>query len=934
MGETTAVRFGVLGPLEVLAGERDIAIPAGQMRTLLAALLVAAGRPVQADELAERLWPGRMPVSARGAVQTYIARLRVLLGHELIRTTPDGGYLVTADPEHVDLWRFRDLLDTARRSESAESELAALRAALGLWRSRPFLGVDSAWLDHQVIPALVEERFAAVERRIDLELDRADPGPVIPELRSLIANEPTRESLWLRLIEALHQSGRRVEALDAYQKVRSVLADEFGIDPGEPLQRVHRAILTDGVAPAGPPHPAGSIRQLPHDIAGFRGRPELDLLNRLVPVAESGGGNPTTIVAIDGAPGIGKTTLAVHWSHRMAPVYPDLQLYLNLRGFGPGGPVSPSAAAEALLRCLGVQNASIPAGIDERAALLRGVVAGRRTLLLLDDARDAEQVRPLLPGGDSLVVVTSRNQLRGLSIRDGAWRVTLDRLPADDALAMLAAVIGADRVAAEPEPAARVVELCDRLPLALSIVAERASRAGRLGDVVRALLDEKARLDVFGAGAADPHTDLRAALSWSYRALDADAAAMFRQLGLHPSNDIGIEAASALAGLPPRTARRTLDRLADAHLVHQRREGRFELHDLIRRYAAECAEQDDPAADREATLRRMLDWYLSGAVDADSVLSPHRCRDFLAPCRTSISIRRFGAAAEAIGWFEREFENLRAVIEWATGNGWARYAWRTAMASTTFFDASIPWHDGIAFYEAALRAAEAAGETVGEAFVLNSLGCIHLDSADGRQAAKRFQESLVRFRRVGHLRGEAMVLGNHGRTQAIMGNFARAERDVMRALHKYSVLGSRHGIAQNLDNLAASFAGAGNHRHAISAYLRADAIARELADTHMSAVIRHQVGNAYLALGEIRHAITAFRTAIAGFRELGIRRWEAFVLVDLGKAVRAAGHPCVAREILAAALRTLTRIADPRCAEIAAIIDDVGGYPSSAANGM
>jgi hypothetical protein len=254
-------------------------------------------------------------------------------------------------------------------------------------------------------------------------------------------------------------------------------------------------------------------------------------------------------------------------------------------------------------------------------------------LLLLDDARDSDQVRPLLPDGDSLVIVTSRRELRSLSIRDGARQVTLGRLPARDGLAMLATGVGAGVVTAEAGAARRLVDLCDGLPLALAIVAERAARADRLGEVVAALEDEKTRLDAFDAGEGDPHTDLRLTLSWSYRALDPAAAGMFRRLGLHPCNDIGLGAAAALAGLPAVQAARTLDRLAAAHLVRPRPDGRYELHDLIRRYAAECAERDEPAGERTAATRRMLDWYLSAVANADSALGPGGPRQRLGRAR-------------------------------------------------------------------------------------------------------------------------------------------------------------------------------------------------------------------------------------------------------------------------------------------------------------
>jgi DNA-binding SARP family transcriptional activator len=923
MGDVSELRFRVLGPLAVVAGERAVEVPAGQMRTLMASLLLEEGVPVPVDALAERLWPDRMPAHARAVVHTYVGRLRRLLGHEVVQTTRGGGYLLVADTEHVDLWWFRELLDRSRTAESAETELALLEEALRLWRGRPFADIRSAWFDREAVPRFTEEWLEAVERRIDLRMRGGNLGEVIAELRRLVAEEPTRESLWARLIEALYRSGRRVEALEAYQQVRTLLTGEYGIDPGAALQQLHQMILRDdmnGAAVPGLPRvPASGVHQLPHDIAGFCDRAELAHLNQLASAARDGERGLTRIVAIDGGPGVGKTTLAVHWAHQMAAAYPDVHLYLNLRGYGPAEPLTPAEATGTLLRVLGVGNDAIPGDDEERSALLRGVLAGRRVLLLLDDARDADQVRPLLPGGDSLVIVTSRRQLRGLVIRDGAHQVTVGRLPAREGLAVLAAAVGAERVAAESEVAARLVELCDGLPLALAIVAERASRTNRLRDLVEALEGEKTRLDAFGAGEADPHTDLRVTLSWSYRALDPDAAVMFRRLGLHPSSTVGVEAAAELAGVPVREAARTLDRLVAAHLVQQPQPDRYEMHDLIRRYAAECAHQDEPGDERVAALHRMMNWYLGAAVNADAILVPHRIRDFVAPYIPAVTAR-FDSVQAAFAWFAREYDCLRIVVSWGAVNGWSRHAWRIAIAAATFFDAKIPWREGLEFYETALRAAERTGDRIGEAFVLNSLGYIHSDREDWTTAASCFRQSLDRFREAGHPRGEAMVLGNQALAAAHFGDHAAAQEHAARALELYRRLELPRGIAANLDNLGVALASAGEHRQAIDCYLRADALARHQGDMHNRARIQHRLGTAYAAIGDVREAVHAYRQAINGHRASGMRRWEAFTLIDLATTLRQAGHPTTGDAALQVALDILTELVDPRAREVEATL--------------
>jgi DNA-binding SARP family transcriptional activator/tetratricopeptide (TPR) repeat protein len=923
------IRFQVLGPWEVTDAGVPVVIPAGRMRVLLASLMVSVGRSVPTDTLAEQVWPERMPARVRATVHTYVARLRRLLGHEVIQTAP-GGYQLAVPPDRIDLWAFRELLREAGAAGSPEEELCLLRQALTLWRGRPFASMESTWLDREVVPRLGDEWFSATERRIDLEMREDNPGNLIAELRDLVRAYPTRESLWLRLIDALHRCGRRAEALDAYQEVRGVLTDELGIEPGDALQQTHRGVLLDGATPS-PVEPAPesvATRQLPHDIANFSCRAELAQLHRLMTMIAGNERRVTHIVAIDGAPGIGKTTLAVHWAHLVARAYPDLQLYLNLRGYGPREPMTPSVAAETLLRGLGVHSDMIPPGADERTALLRSTLAGRRVLLLLDNARDAEQVRPLVPAADSLVVVTSRNQLRGLSIKDGAHRVTLGPLPPHEALALLAAAFGPARLAAERDAATRLVELCDGLPLALAIVAERAQRAGGLTEVVQALMDERIRLDVFGDGEGDPHTDLWVALTWSYRALGPDAAAMFRRLGLHPADDVSPEAAAALAGVPLRRAKHALDQLAAAHLLQQRRPYRYELHDLVRWYAREQAERDETPQERRRAERRVVDWYLHAAVAADSAMHPHRRRDYLPPYQAEVEPPEFADAAAGMAWFEREYDNLRSVIRWADASGFSGHAWRTVTSMTTFFERRIPWQDAVEFHEWALGAASAAGERTGEAFVLNGLGYMCALKGDLDTAIRHFRGALDRFRSSGHVRGEAMLWGNLSTMYGERGDHQTARRYASRALEMCESLGYERGCAFNLDNLGVALYAAGRYDAAIECHLEAGEINSKLGETNSEAMNRHHLGRAYAAQGQPRPALRAFRAAIAMYRGLTNRRFEALVMVDVGATLHEAGHGGLARSFWESALATLKEYDDPAAQRVHKAI---GGLHTAAA---
>ncbi|OLF14985.1 AfsR/SARP family transcriptional regulator [Actinophytocola xanthii] len=909
--------IALLGPWEFRASTGEVTIPAGRLRVLLASLVLSANQTVSVDVLAEQVWPERPPMRARGSMHTYVGRLRKLLGPGVIHTRPGGGYQLTIAPDRVDVHRFRSLLTRAAQAPSPAEELASLNAALELWRGTPFADLYSTWLDRDVAPRLVEEWLAATGRRLELELDvGCPPERLIAELRELTDQYPAQEALWALLVAALHRAGRRAEALEAYRRVRVVLREELGIEPGEALARLHREVLLDGhtapgkEAPVVPTCSAGP-RQLPHDITRFTGRDEeLAGLDSLLPDESA---QAPTIISLDGPAGVGKTALAVHWAHRRAHRYPDAQLYLNLRGYGPGDPVTPEAATETMLRALGVASELIPGDLDERSALLRSTLSGHRALILLDNARDADQVRPLLPGVGGLVVVTSRNQLRGLSIQDGAHRVTVRRLPGADSVRLLAAAVGPDRVDEDPTAASVVVKQCDHLPLALVIVAERAQRAGSLAEVVAALEDEQARLDTLDAG---EDNSLRAALAWSYRALGPGAAAMFRRLGLHPANDIGLDAAATLADVPVATAQAALDHLVAAHLVEQRQHRRYELHDLVRLYAAEIAEQEC-RTDRDTTIRRVLDWYLYAATNADRALNPHRRREFLEPYGPpERQVPEFAERSASTRWFEREFDCLRSVACWAARNGLAGYAWRIAITMTTFFDYRIPWPDGVQFYGAHHAAARASGERKGEGYTLNSLGCIHFDQGSAELSRTYFQRAHAVFEEVGHRFGQAMTTGNLSMVHGQLGQTELARQYAAETLRLYEDLDYRRGPAMALDNLGMAHAAAGEYERAVECFQRAVDLLRDLDDPQTEAFTLLNLGKAYARLADHPRAVRAFRQSIVLHRTLGNARWEATVLADLGEVLVDAGHPEHARVVLGAALATLTEFGDPRAEQV------------------
>ncbi|WP_158088868.1 AfsR/SARP family transcriptional regulator [Thermoactinospora rubra] len=590
-GGTGDLRIALLGPFEVRRGAVPIELGSNRLRALLAVLAMSAGETVSIEQLAVALWAEDLPANQRRSIQTYVARLRPELGPDAIRTTP-AGYRLEVDPEQVDALRFRRLVGEAAPARGIAEERRLLDEALALWRGDPFDGVDSDHLHGPKASRLVELRLSAVERWIDLSLAEGRHGEIVAEVRELAARHPLRESLWGRLLLTLDRCGRQAEALAMYEQLRSRLAEELGTDPAPELQCIHAALLDGGAWQAEPVVP----RQLPPAVADFTGRRDvLKEMDRLL-------GEGTRICVVTGTAGVGKTSLAVHWAHRAAERFPDGQLYIDLQGFGSSGaPLRPQDALSILLQAMGVARHRIPDDPEAAAMLYRTMLAGKRTLVILDNARDADQVRRLLPGGAGCAaVVTSRRGLSSLVTREGAMLVTLGVLTRAEARDLLARRLGRERTETEAQATDEIVDLCARLPLALVIAAGRAAAnpgcpLSALAAILRGVRD-----DVGVLASRDSLTDMRSVLSHSYEALCADAARLFRLLATHPGPDISRTAAAALTGVAPTRADRLLDALLDAHLVAEIAPGRVAFcHDLLRTYA-----RDLTRAGRRATARR------------------------------------------------------------------------------------------------------------------------------------------------------------------------------------------------------------------------------------------------------------------------------------------------------------------------------------------
>ncbi len=657
-------------------------------------------------------------------------------------------------------------------------------------------------------------------------------------------------------------------------------------------------------------------RQLPGGGPAFAGRAaELRLLGGLVGRAAEETG---TAVVISGTAGVGKTTLAVHFAHQVAAAFPDGQLYVNLRGAGPAGvPAAPDAVIRAFLAAFGLGPAALPRDLDARAGLLRSLLAGRRVLLVLDNALDEQQVRPLLPGSAGcLTVVTSRRQLAGLAATAGARLIDLRVLSEADALELLAARLGGDRVVGEPQAAARVSARCARLPLALSVAAARAAARG--GVPLAALADElrrpDSRLDALETG--DPVSSVRAVLSWSYRGLSPVAARLFRLLGLHPGADIGVPAAAGLAGVSRPRARAALDELARASLLIEHRPARYTCHDLLRTYAAELTRDADNAAERQAAVTRVADFYLHSAHAASQHLYPGRRPIALPPAAPGVTPEATGDPAEALSWFTTEHATLLAVITLAADHGLNAHAWQLPWALVPYLDWCGSLGDWVATQRTALAAARRAGDKTGLAHAHRLLGRAY--SLLGHQDAGRLH--LSRALRLsaadGDTVGQALAHHQLGHLCGRLGQHDEAQAHDRAALRLYEDARHDSGRGWAFNELAWALVHLGPDEEALACARQAAEIQSRLGDRFHQALARDTLGRVQHYLGDYPGAVATYQRALSLCREVGSRYYQSLTLSHLGDAHAAAGEEGAAARAWRDALDILVELGHPDADEL------------------
>jgi len=916
------VEFVLFGHVRATHEGQPVELGRRQERCLLGLLLIEAGRAVSPDRLAELLWDGSPPSRARGVVQTYVARLRRQLAPSGVTIASNsGGYCAEVAAEDVDLHRFQLAVTAARQAGDPGQRADLLAAALELWHG-PVLGsVASDQLRARVGSVYEEMRLAAIEQCAEAYLRGGSPDRAVLVLAAAGDDHPVREETVRLRMTALAAAGRKAESLDAYRSARLRLRQDLGLEPGRELRLLHERILRSDqrlgfAGPAEPPPPAAAAdppgwrpapgpgagqrpvpQQLPRDLEVFAGRQDvIRELDGLEPGEPGRGPGRPGVVVVHGTAGVGKTSLVVHWAHQVRDRFSGGQLYVNLHGYGPGPALASGQALRGFLDALGVPAKHMPAGEPDQAGLYRSLVAGKRLLIVLDNAADCEQVRPLLPASAGcLVVVTSRHQLAGLVAAEGAHPVTLGLPSADEARALLARRLGEQRIAAAPQATGKIIQECARLPLALAIVAARAAASPGfpLAALAAQLSDGRGSLDTFATG--DPGSELRTVFSWSYRALTAGAARLFRLLGLHPGPEISAAAAASAAGLAARQAGPLLAELTRAHLIEEVAPGRYTVHDLLSAYAAELASRHDPAGQRQDARRRMFDHYLHTAHAACHVIRTPYEPVSLGPAQNGVTVGKLTSLGEALDWLAAEYLVVLGMVEQAARTGFPAHAWQLAWSLTGFLDRQGRPLDMIAVQRTALGAAQRAGDRAGQSRAYHGLGLAYLEMGSLDESIRQLWSALDLGAGIGDMAAQARVHTSIAFVRSKQGHLADGVVHAERALALHREGGNAKWLARGLNNAGFAYALAGDYHRAVEYCQEGLGLLTGLGDLPGQALTWDSLGYAHEKLGDHRRAIECYRFARELNRETRGHALEAQALLHIGDNHRALGELDAAR---------------------------------------
>ncbi|WP_217206597.1 BTAD domain-containing putative transcriptional regulator [Streptomyces sp. AC550_RSS872] len=881
-----ALRFGVLGPVRAWRGEEQLPTGSPQQRALLAALLLREGRTATAAELIDALWGEEPPSQALAALRTYASRLRKVLTPGVL-VSESGGYAVRGlEDGALDLAVAQELAAEAEKAKNAGDPCHArevLGQALSLWAGEVLAGVPGPYAEAQRV-RLEEWRLQLQESRLDMDLELGCHAEAVSELTALTAAHPLRERLRELLMLALYRSGRQAEALAVYADTRRLLADELGVDPRPGLKELQQRILQADPGLAQPSAPVAEpaavpVRpaQLPATVPDFTGRSAF--VSELSEVLATAEGRVMAVSALAGIGGVGKTTLAVHVAHQARSAFPDGQLYVDLQGAGPRA-AEPETVLGSFLRALGTADSAIPDSLQERAALYRSVLDGRRVLVLLDNAKDAAQVRPLLPGMEGCAaLVTSRVRMVDLA---GAHLVDLDVMSPDEALSLFTKIVGEERVASEREAALDVVAACGFLPLAIRIAASRlaARRTWTVSVLAAKLADERRRLDELQAG----DLAVKATFELGYGALEPAQARAFRLLGLSDGPDISLAAAAAVLDLPPEDTEDLLESLVDTSLLESAAPGRYRYHDLVRLYARACAERDEqPPGEREAAMSRLLDFYLATAAGVYAIERPgDRLVDHLAT--TAYPAMTFEARKDARDWLYTEANCLLSFARQCAERPDAlRRAIDLLWAAVDISESGANSKEYEATARTLLEAARRVGVEQVEARALMTLAHAHLDSGRFDLADQEAEQVISLAHRADDLLPVCWAHNARGVIALYQGRNADGEEHLSHAIRHFRTLDDRPGEAAILCNLSRIHLATGRTPSAVSLAQEGMEIYDAMGNSMRGANGRYALGMALTQSGQLAPATDRLLEALEVFRDSRQRLWEGMTLFRLAE---------------------------------------------------
>jgi DNA-binding SARP family transcriptional activator/tetratricopeptide (TPR) repeat protein len=912
------IDFRLLGPFGLWVDGQELNIGPARQRCVLAVLLATKGSPVTPDALIDRVWGESPPSHAHALLYTYLSRLRGVLAPAEVRLVRSrAGYVGEVPPSSVDANRFAGYTAQAGREPRAEIRVDLLRRGLALWRGVPLGGLSGDWVE-RTRHTLREQQIATLNQLFGLELRLGRHEEVIGELSQLVDDDPTIEPLVRHLMLALHRCGRDTDALEAFRRTRVAVVRRYGVEPGRDLREMQRAVLAheprlelpqtvrngDSWRPA----------QLPSEVHGFTAR--ATELKELMAMADAPDSPRVTVIS--GTAGIGKTSLAVSWAHRVADRFPDGQLYVDLRGFdSQRRRMDPAEAVRSFLEALDVTPDRIPVGYTAQVALYRSVVAGRRVLVVLDNAGDTGQIRDLVPGTpDSRTVVTSRYRLPGLVAMAAAHTIALQPFTPLESLQLLTRRLGADRLAAEPAAIDEIITRCGGLPLALAIVAAQASTRpeSALTRFVRQPGETANGLDGFCD--QDPATDLRSVFSWSYRELSEPAARMFRLFGVHPGPDTSLAGAASLAGVSGAQAADLLDELCGAHLLTEPATGRYAMHLLLRAYATELSVDEADAA-----RMRIMDHYLHSAFSAAIKLSPLRSPIDLPALHEGAAPEEFADQEEARRWFVMEHHVLLASVDAADAADLDGHIWRLAWSLAVFQQTLGHWAQWAAVQEKALRATRRLGDRPGEQRTLRGLAKCSIQAGDFDAAEAYLDRALRLADEDADLTGQAHTLSLQawlrGQQDRIEDAIAAAES----ALSLYEAVQNRCGIADVLNILGWYHAQLGDTDLGLAYCHRSLAEHRKIGHTIGAAAALDSLAVIHVKLGDGAAAVQAYSQALALFREQQDRYQEATTLADIGDTYQTFGDAEAAIDSWRSAVAILDELDHPAAEKVRAKID-------------